>query len=202
MIMDVKGVWLIGGIEGDQEPKVTPRVIKDDTPGTYQGKTAAQWREMERDCYRLEHESFERSDTDGALSQWANATMARKYQLCASVAERNGMWTFEALFDLDGNLIKDAVWIKTKFSKWVWRIGTGDAVRWFTPSQARSGARRRAFDESRGYRVGSVERPAVVCSGSSGRGLSGSVYYYVNPVRDSPAKVLDNGTGPLAYENR
>jgi hypothetical protein len=47
-------------------------------------------------------DSFERCDTDGFLSQWASGVMAQKKRLEADLVEAGGVWTFPALFDLDG----------------------------------------------------------------------------------------------------
>lgn len=80
----------------------------NDTTGTefvFAGKTASEWREMAKGCRKESFDSFERCDTDGFLSQWANDTMARRYEHCAQVAEDGGnIWT-SAIFDLEGNFV-------------------------------------------------------------------------------------------------
>lgn len=51
------------------------------------------------------HDSFERCDTDGFLSQWASDRMAGLRRLEADILDAGGSWTFTALGDLDGNLV-------------------------------------------------------------------------------------------------
>jgi len=181
----------------DQEAEIIEPVIQ----GTYKGKTAAQWREEAQACTRRSGESFDRCDTDGFLSQWADDTTARRYEMYARLAEKDGIWEFPALFNLVGGLVPDAVWIKTKLNKWVWRIGSGEAVAWFDPSRARSGARRRANDAAKGYQVGTIRARAYVASSGSGRGLSGvmSVGFYIGRDEDSPIEIVDNGTLGTRY---
>jgi len=167
----------------DQEAEIIEPVIQ----GTYKGKTAAQWREEAQACTRRSGES--------------NDTTARKYMMYAQLAEKDGIWEFPALFSLTGGLVPDAVWVKTKLNKWVWRIGSGEAVRWFDPSRARSGARRRANDAAKGYQVGTIRARAYVASSGSGRGLSGvmSVGFYIGRDEDSPIEIVDNGTLGTRY---
>lgn len=50
-------------------------------------------------------ESFERSDTDGYMSQWASDLTARKLRLEAELVESGGTWWFNALCDLEGNWV-------------------------------------------------------------------------------------------------
>ena len=55
-------------------------------------------REQARLEERKREESFERSDTDGSLSQWAHDQTARRLWKLADLAEQNGMAEFPALF--------------------------------------------------------------------------------------------------------
>lgn len=138
--------------------------------GTYEGMTEVQWREAGQGDPRV--------------------------NLCAELAKRDGTWIFPCLFDLEGNMVPDAVWLKTKSGKWVWRIGRGPVVTWFNPSTAVSAARRRAFDESRGFRVGSVRRRATI--GTIIR--RHNIGYYVAPVDDNgPCEIIDDGTMGLSH---
>lgn len=123
--------------------------------------TPAEWRQMSADCSRREQESWERSDTDGYLSQWASATSARLYNFLADVAERGGMWEFTVLADADGNEIEGAKEVETRFG-WSWRVPTTDGVVWFNPSKAKDEARREATDLKKGFRFIQVTKPAVV----------------------------------------
>jgi hypothetical protein len=199
MIMEIEGEVLFGPDESDDAPTQQADQTNTEPKGTYEGKTVAQWREMVRDSDQRRQESIERSDTDGCLTQWTHDSMARKYTLCATLAEREGIWEFQALFDLEGNLVPDATYVRTRQRKWVWRIGRGQGARWFNESQARSGARRQANDRLKGYQVGTVRRRAVVRSGSSGRT---SVYHYIAEVPDGAIEIVDNGSLGTQYEDR
>lgn len=152
------------------------------TTPTYDGLTADQWREKSAESSRRSYESFERSDTDGFLSQWASDTMAREYQLCARLAEQDGYWEFAALFDLDGNLLPAAL----RTNQWgdYWMIFDnpdlrGRPIGFFTESKARKAATRNRNNAKKGYSVGLVRKRGSVTAGSSG---SWSVYHYVEAV--------------------
>ena len=62
-------------------------------------------REKARQCAREAYESFERSDTDGALSQWASGISRDKYMLMATLADNGGVSQFRCLFTLDGQWV-------------------------------------------------------------------------------------------------
>lgn len=205
--MDVGGEWLFGGPEPAERPsqqaEQTQTVPDQGYEGTYKGKTAAQWRQDARECAQRSLDSFDRCDTDGFVSQWANDTIARKYDMYARLAEKDGLWEFRALFTLTGALVPDAVYLKTRLNKWVWRIGTGQTVAWFDPSRARSGARRRANDRAKGYQLGTIRARGYVGTSGSGRGLSGaaSVGYFIGQEKDSPVEIVDNGTLGTQYQD-
>lgn len=56
-------------------------------------RTAAEYRQMAADCYGRANESWERSDTDGFLSQWASQQMASRYLHNAQIVEDGGIIT-------------------------------------------------------------------------------------------------------------
>jgi len=58
-------------------------------------------RQMAADRHRRSQESFERSDTDGFLSQWAADMMARLYSDAADLAEADWHHDFPCLMDGD-----------------------------------------------------------------------------------------------------
>jgi hypothetical protein len=53
--------------------------------------TAAELRDKARNSNSQAQKSWERSDTDGFLSQWASTSMADKYNTEAALAERGGL---------------------------------------------------------------------------------------------------------------
>lgn len=61
-------------------------------------------------------DSFERCDTDGALSQWASGLTARRLLLEADILERGGVSKFITLFTVEGEF-QPAVVIEGKYGK-------------------------------------------------------------------------------------
>ena len=138
--------------------------------------TPEEWKEKARECHRKEAESFERSDTDGFLSQWAMSVSAQLYSTLADVAERGGTWEFEMLADAAGNVIEEAKHVKTRYG-YAWLLPGGI---WFNPSQARDDEKRKAANLKKGFQLVTVEREAVVTMAEGG---SWSVYPVVLPKR-------------------
>lgn len=147
--------------------------------------------------------SFERCDTDGFATQAAHNIRSEAEELKALVADNDGVWDFEALFDLDGNLVP-AKEVKTRFG-WAWGF-LSDAdnpnsrfTGWFSPSKARDRAVRVRNDARKGYYVGKVRVAAhVVTSSGGGYGMSGLASVHSFIARDdrgfSPdAEIVDNG---------
>lgn len=151
-------------------------------------------------------ESWDRSDTDGFLSQWANNSISRKESLQAQIDEQNGLWEHPALFDLEGNMLA-ATPHKSKYGGTVWRVLEGDepnseVKEWFNESGAKSAKTRIVNNAKKGYYVGTVLVPSYAATGGSGRGLSGlhTVYNYV--ARDDRGfsrknTIVDNGQDKL-----
>jgi len=123
---------------------------------------------------RRAQESFERCDTDGFLSQWANGITAQKLRVEAEVADHGGLWTFARtrLVRLDGTPT-DAREVKTRYG-YRWRLDSTDE--WLPVNPARE-----ATLAKRGYRE--VEdrevAPAKVTLDGQGRGLSGTCWVRV-----------------------
>lgn len=121
---------------------------------------AAAYREESRRCDNDRNESWERSDSDGFLSQWASGVMAGRYLFCAKLAEEGHAWEFDALFDLEGNLVA-AREVESKYGR-SWAILASDDPRsrvigWFNPSQAKNDERRRKADAAKGFYVGRIK---------------------------------------------
>lgn len=208
--MSTEPRWLIGGPDTPEQVARPQQADKPTEaqptgqatmgkPGKYKGKTADQWRDMAKRSEGKKQESIDRSDTDGALSQMARSLNAREYQLCARLAERDGIWEFPALFTLTGALVPDAVYIRTRQGKWVWRIGKGEGAQWFNESIAKDGFRRRKNDAIKGFYVGTIRARGYVGSTGAGRGSGGmlSVGYFIGQVEASPVEIIDNGIGDM-----
>ena len=66
------------------------------------------------------NDSFDRSDTDGFLSQWAGHLSSQANSMKARLAENGNQAEFPAIFDLEGNLVP-AKYIRTVYG-WTWAL--------------------------------------------------------------------------------
>jgi hypothetical protein len=142
-------------------------------------------------------ESFERCDTDGFVSQWADGISSERDRLAAKIMEDNGYHRFAALFDSTGALI-NAWEFETRLG-WAWKItGPDGAVRWVKESRAQNWRSRIKANARKGFFVGSVLLPAHAVTRGGGKGLSGAcnVRAVAVPVhRDyRDYVILDNGS--------
>lgn len=130
---------------------------------------AGELRDLARKRDREAADSFDRCDTDGALSQWASGINAEKYRLQADIAENGGMWDFPALFDLEGNLVPAREAYGQYGSFWSLLDADGNRTgQTFNESKAQSDKVKIRNDARKGYYVGSVLAPArVVTRGQS-----------------------------------
>ncbi len=148
-------------------------------------KTPEEWREMARECYRRREESWQNSDTDGFLSQWAAEKVAGDYEHLATLSENGGKAQIMGVTDLDGNLL-DARQVETQYG-WAWMIKHEDGtVSWFNESKARSGEKRRKAHEAKGYRLVWVRHDVLM-------GFDGHTF----PARESVGEVV----GEIEYRD-
>ncbi len=68
-------------------------------PSPYQIAQAEKLEQMAKDCLLREQESFDRCDTDGFLSQWANTISAREYRAQAQILRQGGYDSFPVLVE-------------------------------------------------------------------------------------------------------
>lgn len=167
--------------------------------GTYKGKTAAEWRAEAKTFYQAREESWERSDSDGFVSQWASGLTAQQYSESARLAEANGITEYVALFDLNGELIPTL-------------RGYGDygvyftildndergCKRFFNPSKAKNPETARKNNAAKGFYVGTVKMAGKVEILGGGKGLGGAANCYVLTV---PQTRNDNGTVIITAEH-
>lgn len=140
--------------------------------------TAPEYRQMASETRQRVNDSYERSGSDGFVSQWAGGVTAREYELKAEITENGGKDVFPALFDLEGNLVP-AKLIDTRYGR-AWGLLPDDDPRgsftgWFSPSNAATESYRIRNNEKKGYYEGTVMAPAAVTIAASGRGLSGAM---------------------------
>jgi hypothetical protein len=149
--------------------------------GTYEGRTAAEWREASAASYRARQESWERSDTDGSLSQWASGITGRLDEAKAELAENDGMMETRALFNLDGTIASvHNGW--GQYGEW-WLLNDASAARFgkkfFSPSSANTAAKRYANDKKKGFTVGTVRVKGYATTAGGGNGTGGATGVYV-----------------------
>lgn len=168
-------------------------------------RSAEELRTAAAECEARAQESWERSDTDGFLSQWASGITARLYREQARITENGGRDEFSALFDLDGDLVPARL-IETRYgTKWAVFATDEDAqtyganiIEWVNAYADTD--RKRANLAAKGYREGRVLARAKAKILGSGRGLSGAASAYVGRVRTDggfsrEVEVLDDGRG-------
>jgi len=163
--------------------------------------TATQLRDQAIAADREAAASFERCDTDGFASQAASGLTADKLRLQARIVDNGGVWSFKALFDLDGNHVPAKEVNGAYGPVWMLLDADGNKTGWFNESQARNEATARTNNAKKGFYVGTVNTPAVAVLDGGGRGFAGmaSVYAVVVP-RDRDAlamgrdiEIVDNG---------
>lgn len=131
---------------------------------SFAGKTADEWKALAQAARTESAASWERSDTDGFMSQWANDEMARRYDFCAELAETGGRITVSAAFLLDGTVAS----FDYREGDYGWYYLINDAakavtgVRFFSPSAARKAKTRAANNAKKGFSEGTVSVPAYL----------------------------------------
>ena len=136
-------------------------MTNNEMTNTFAGKTSDEWLAGANRCSRTRDESWERSDTDGYLSQWANGVMAARYRHLAEIAARGGYLDLPALFTLDGDLII-AREVNTRYGwRWVWTNDYGTST-WFNESSAQDPITRRRNNARKGVYLGTVRYQALL----------------------------------------
>ena len=130
------------------------------------------------DCTRRSHESWERSDTDGFLSQWANDLGARKLMNQKRILMNGGVDTFIGLYTLEGERVPAKLERVSHPRGWghqlVWHL-TAQAAdvygRMFIPQGEKS-----RIQKKLGLQECEETAPAESFIDGEGRGLSGSAW--------------------------
>ncbi len=150
---------------------------------TIEGKTSAQHIADATVSARRQAESFERSDTDGFLSQWAGGLSAQESSAKAELAAAGGTIETQALFLLDGTVASTHE-IRGQYGySWLLNDTAAEALgrRFLSTSGARKGQRRYDADRAKGVTLGTIRVPGyVTMSGADGaRGLGGCLSVHV-----------------------
>lgn len=142
-------------------------------------------RQHSEECARRSVESFERSDTDGCVSQWCNDTLARDYDRAAKLADQANMEVFKVLVDSQtGEVVGNTIHVfQSRFHrgseyKWAVRRNGAEKAEWVTDYKRDSGF------AAKGLVVAWMVAPAKLYSRCPGnhlleqRGISGLASYH------------------------
>lgn len=137
-------------------------------------KTAAEYRTEAKEWADRERESWERSDTDGFLSQWASGLSGRLAQRRAELVENDRMGDFTGLYQGDRRVA--AKRINAKYGT-VWMLRDDEAERFgrkFVPIAPWQGVSR--VQKALGLAERGERAPAWADIKGKGYGLSGSAW--------------------------
>ena len=143
--------------------------------------TAVDWSELadrlegkSHKQFTAQHESRERCDTDGFVSQWAHGICGEEIRTKAEIARNNGLATFNGLFE--GNRRIKARVIQTRFgSSWLLHEDEADLIAKRGKQFLPTGKTSRVL-KSMGLEQREETAPAWATLDGSGTGLSGNVW--------------------------
>jgi chromosome segregation ATPase len=158
----------------------TDKLIKQGVLGD--PRKVAELRAAAAKAEQQRQESYDRSDTDGFMSQWASGLAAQESLMKAELEENAGKAEFVALFDKDGNMVP-AKLISTKFGPaWAVYSDPNDSSSKFTgefinESKSDNPKTQAAALARKGYTLGRVKAPAhVAMSGSNTASVRPSIF--------------------------
>ncbi|MBC9927256.1 hypothetical protein [Leucobacter sp. cx-169] len=124
-------------------------------------------------------ESFERSDTDGSLSQWSSVLHGTLEHLRAEIAANGGTAVFPALFLLDGTVASTHQASGQYGPFWVLNDAAEEELgrRFLNTSSAQSAKTRAANNRKKGVTVGTIRVAAYadLWAPESATGLAGAL---------------------------
>lgn len=145
-------------------------------------RTDAEWKQLADELrgkgaqHRQDaHDSFERCDTDGFMSQWASGVTGSAQELAAGIAEGHGWIEVQALFTLDGQFVTTET-RQSNFGRFnfYWLVDRkraaelGIAKPFINESSAKSPVQRAKYYAQKGYAVGTIKiRPYVTLAGGN-----------------------------------
>lgn len=158
--------------------------------------TPEEHRRLAEEAEQRREESWDRSDTDGFMSQWASGLAADEHRLAAQIAEAGGRAWFPALFDLDGNLVA-AKLIDGRYGL-VWGLLESDDpdspfTGWFNPSRALDDDRARRNNAKKGYYVGGVMARAKADLGGGSITSVRAIAKRIDGGFSRDVEIVDNG---------
>jgi hypothetical protein len=159
---------------------LTSSQMLKEAPAPTEAQLAAinKFEEDAKECLRRVEESWERSDTDGFLSQWANDITARLDRQKIEILKNGGYAQFPVLCDEEGNVICYKIYtFQDKFSysyNRFWKVDKEKYGRRWIPIGKKSRIQKqlKLHEETRWM-------PAYAYIGGSGTGLSGCANAFV-----------------------
>ena len=144
----------------------------------YNGKSAQEYRDEAAAMRQRSADSFERCDSDGFVSQWADNVLASEAMAKAALAEKGGVIDAPALFLADGTLASTHYRTDGQYGPyWVLNNRAAEAYgkRFFSPSRAQKAATRRKNNAAKGFTVGTIRVAGHVTLAGGGTGLAGAM---------------------------
>jgi hypothetical protein len=142
-------------------------------------------------AYKAKHDSFDRCDTDGFLSQWASGITGDLKRTQRELLKQGGYAVFPVLVDGEGNVVATKVYHFTN------QYSFASESRWRLPDSLADGLGRRWIPTGKTSRVqkrlGLHEEtrwfPAYAAITGGGKGLSGAASCYVGVFQSEDAQV-------------
>lgn len=141
-----------------------------------EGMTAEDHRAAAKGSQKAAQESWDRSDTDGFLSQWASGLTAQEHLAWADLLDNGGKTRMRVLMNLDGTVASTHLHYGQYGPSWVLNDDAAARFgkRFVNESEAASAARRRAAMAKKGFTFGTILVDGYVTVQGSGKGLSGA----------------------------
>lgn len=140
-------------------------------------------KEEQAEQLRRRDESWERSDTDGFLSQWASGLTADLERKKAELLETGGYSKFAVLCDSEGIVIANKIYRFNNTYNYFWKIDEPKYGRRWIPIGEKSRVQKKLglHEEMRWY-------PAYACIDGSGTGLSGRAWVAIKKKDEDNAR--------------
>ncbi len=151
------------------------------------GKSVSHYIQESKACEKRRQDSFERCDTDGFASQWANSLNGELNSTKADIVKNGGYDIFWVLKDSKGNIISDKIITDYyKNQKWLVKKEFVDSMgRKYIPEGENSRVQKRL-----GLYEEQVEAMAWAALDGNGTGFSGNVWVSIYAVRDENGNII------------
>lgn len=140
------------------------------------GMTAEDHRAAAGRSHKARDESWDRSDTDGFLSQWASGLNAQEHEAWADLLDNGGKTRMRVLMNLDGTVASTHLAYGQYGAYWVLNDAAAARYgkRFFNESEAAKASRRQKTHAAKGFTFGTIEVEGYVTLSGGGTGLSGA----------------------------